>query len=345
MAAELAVPPKRNRTRSPSYPYLALPAALEKAAALWKAEGRHAVAVNVAMQHWGYKEESSTGYSCVAALKKFGLAEHEGMGETRQVRLSTLALTILLDNDPGSPARRDALRTAALGPRIHAELWERYGAELPSDQSLRRFLVLERSFNEASVDELARGIPADHGLRGSGCRGRPGATPAAPSATPCRGPAAAAGAPVPAARLAPALTESVPVARNAPRPARPGCPPEAAARERAWNAAPAPRPDPRAFPARRRRRPGSPACSTTPRGRRLFRRQPRWWRKRSPRCVPRVPGRERETGPWSMARRELPVPLDNDLVARVPYPMTEEDFALLIDTLQLWKKRLVQPRR
>ena len=39
-----------------------------------------------------------------------------------------------------------------------------------------------------------------------------------------------------------------------------------------------------------------------------------------------------------MARRELPVPLDNDLVARVPYPMTEEDFLLLIDTLQLWKK-------
>ena len=53
----------------------------------------------------------------------------------------------------------------------------------------------------------------------------------------------------------------------------------------------------------------------------------------------------REDGPWSMARRELPVPLDNDLVARVPYPMTEEDFALLMDTLQLWKKRLVRPRR
>ena len=58
------------------------------------------------MQHWGYKEESSTGYSCVAALKKFGLAEHEGMGENAPgAPVATLALTILLDNDPGSAAR------------------------------------------------------------------------------------------------------------------------------------------------------------------------------------------------------------------------------------------------
>ena len=145
---------KRGRTRSPAYPYIALPNALEKAAVLWQVEGRHAAAVNVAMQHWGYKEDSSTGYSCVAALKKFGLVDHEGMGDTRQVKLSGLALTILLDKDPDSDARREALQTAALGPRIHAELWERYGTELPSDPSLKRYLVQERGFNEAAVNEL-----------------------------------------------------------------------------------------------------------------------------------------------------------------------------------------------
>ena len=120
MAVDLAPSPKRNRTRSPSYPYLALPAALEKAAVLWQAEGRHAVAVNLAMQHWGYKEESSTGYSCIAALKKFGLVDHEGMGETRQVRLSGLALSILLDKDPGfarTPGRPAHRRARAAHPR------------------------------------------------------------------------------------------------------------------------------------------------------------------------------------------------------------------------------------
>ena len=40
---------------------------------------------------------------------------------------------------------------------------------------------------------------------------------------------------------------------------------------------------------------------------------------------------------------ELPIPLDNGLVARVPYPMSEETFELLMGTLQLWKKRLIAP--
>ena len=38
---------------------------------------------------------------------------------------------------------------------------------------------------------------------------------------------------------------------------------------------------------------------------------------------------------------ELPVPIADGMVARVPYPMSEEDFDLLIGTLQLWKKKLV----
>jgi hypothetical protein len=39
---------------------------------------------------------------------------------------------------------------------------------------------------------------------------------------------------------------------------------------------------------------------------------------------------------------ELPVPIAAGLVARVPFPMSEDDFELLIGTLQLWKKKLVR---
>ncbi len=347
MAVDLAPSPKRNRTRSPSYPYVDLPTALEKAAILWRAEGRHPVAVNLAMQHWGYKEESSTGFSCIAALKKFGLVDHEGMGESRHVRLSNLALTILLDNDPGSDARRDALRNAALGPRIHAELWDRYGAELPSDQSLRRFLVLERSFNEAAVDELLEEYRATMAFAGMDVGPVRGGAPAAPAPVA----AVSAGyaplppvAPVPPPTTTPRLSAAVP-ARPAPAPD---------VYESSRRPEP-PRPVPR-MPARAIGAPGSgnhhPAASSP--------RQPTLFNDNDaaadfddaplaeetvPPVRPLGPEPERERGPWSMARRELPVPLDNDLVARVPYPMSEEDFALLMDTLQLWKKRLVQPRR
>ncbi len=304
MAAELASSSKRARTRSPSYPYLDLQGALEKAAALWQAEGRHAASIGVVMQHWGYKEESSTGYSCVAALKKFGLVDHEGMGETRQIKLSGLALRILLDENPQSDERRAALREAALAPRIHAELWERYGVDLPSDQSLKRFLVLERSFNEASVDELlaeykqtmafaalGRVAGGGTGVVGAGSVLRPAALPV---------PAA-----VPAASLAP-LPPPPAVERSA-RPQRDlfGERDEAEYADDGRFAE-------EALPVRR---PPAP-----------------------PAAVVKEP-----VNPWSAPRRELPVPLDNGLVASVPYPMTEEDFLLLIDTLQLWKKRLVQP--
>jgi hypothetical protein len=40
---------------------------------------------------------------------------------------------------------------------------------------------------------------------------------------------------------------------------------------------------------------------------------------------------------------ELPIPLDGGLVARVPFPMSEDTFDLLLGTLQLWKKKLVRP--
>ena len=348
---------KRSRTRSPAYPYIALPNALEKAAVLWQVEGRHAAAVNVAMQHWGYKEDSSTGYSCVAALKKFGLVDHEGMGDTRQVRLSDLALTILLDKDPDSDERRDALRAAALGPRIHTELWERYGTELPSDQSLKRYLVLERGFNEASVDELLEeykqtmtfaGLNVATGAGGIAASRLPtGPAPVltAPS-SPGRGATGAGFEPAGAPNLTngpgrphgayPATDAAFPVERRAEPP-------------------PAP---PRLQNPRHDSRPPSPSfrsgADASGRGNGLSGQQPGLFDEGDadhepfpesslPVARPSPPDSPREGAPWSMARKELPVPLDNDLVARVPYPMSEEDFDLLIDTLQLWKKRLVQP--
>ena len=41
--------------------------------------------------------------------------------------------------------------------------------------------------------------------------------------------------------------------------------------------------------------------------------------------------------------QELPILVDHGQVARIPFPMSEEAFDLLIGTLNLWKKKLVQP--
>jgi hypothetical protein len=39
--------------------------------------------------------------------------------------------------------------------------------------------------------------------------------------------------------------------------------------------------------------------------------------------------------------QELPILVDNGQVARIPFPMSEEAYDLLLGTLQLWKKRLI----
>lgn len=41
--------------------------------------------------------------------------------------------------------------------------------------------------------------------------------------------------------------------------------------------------------------------------------------------------------------QELPILVDHGQVARIPFPMSEEAFDLLIGILNLWKKKLVQP--
>jgi hypothetical protein len=43
--------------------------------------------------------------------------------------------------------------------------------------------------------------------------------------------------------------------------------------------------------------------------------------------------------------QELPILVGaSNRVARIPFPMTEDDFDLLIGTLNLWKKKLIAPK-
>lgn len=408
MAVELEGNSKKLRTRSPAYPYLDLRSALDKAAALWKAEGRHPAAVNVVMHHWGYKEDSSTGHSSMAALKKYGLIEHDGMGENKQIRLSNLALTILLDENPDSPGRTDALRTAAMSPRIHAELWERYGSDLPSDQSLKRYLVLEKSFNEAAVDELLAEYKQTIGFVGMNLVQAPGIAsgafapastataypvPQAPAAPPSR-PAAATAAAEPPDDLPYDWRQEAAPAAFQPPPRAIG--PAGGIRrdqdafngpERRTNGrdeAFGPQATPQGNGGNERRR--DPGAYGPNGGRQHVEREPSRYDQddfgydedgyavpsrngNTSFAQPEVPApaarfAPRMAAPASnpaaalslapansvadieatngAARKELPVPLDGDRVALVPYPMTEEDFTLLIATLQLWKKRLVR---
>ncbi|HEX3553963.1 MAG TPA: hypothetical protein VIA62_12125 [Thermoanaerobaculia bacterium] len=165
-------PAPRRKVRSPSYPFIDLRTAIERARRLFEAEQRNAVHQETAAAHWGYSPKSSGGKQTIAALRAFGLLEGDGM-----VKLTERAVRILFDERNPSPERDLLLRQAALSPALHGRLWEKYGAVLPSSTDLRLSLILGEGFNENSVDEFieeyaetltfARLRPPDSSVQGS----------------------------------------------------------------------------------------------------------------------------------------------------------------------------------
>lgn len=145
-----------RRVRSPAYPALNLKGAIEKAYDFYRAEGRNAAALPVTLQHWGYSPRSGSGLKALAALKSFGLVEVAGTGESQRIKLSDLALRIILDDREDSPDRAKAVATAALRPRIHNRLWTLWGAEMPSHGNIRHHLIFDEKFNENFVDDFIK---------------------------------------------------------------------------------------------------------------------------------------------------------------------------------------------
>lgn len=144
------------RHRSPAYPSIDLGQAIVRAREIYKSAKRGPAHVESVLEHWGYEPGSSNGLRAIAALKQFGLLEDRGKNEQRQVQLSRLALDILIPEDEGGPKHRAAIQGAALMPPVHESIWEHYEGQPPSDSILRRYLIFERNFNDASVDGFIR---------------------------------------------------------------------------------------------------------------------------------------------------------------------------------------------
>lgn len=141
--------------RSPNYPAIDLKVAAEKLPDLFKAMKRHPVGVENAAKAMGFSYKSSTGRLALAAMRAFGLFENErGAGGDSLVKLTTRALDIGTDYPAGSPEWLAAVKAAALAPKVHADLWKKYGDSLPADDELRRYLVRELKFNDNAVAQF-----------------------------------------------------------------------------------------------------------------------------------------------------------------------------------------------
>lgn len=147
---------QKARERSPNFPFITLEAALERARQFHQAEKRGAAPFPAAAQHWKYSPSSSGAIQTVAALKSYGLMVDEGSGSNRRVRLTELALRILLDIRPESAEREQYKRQAATTPFVAAQVYEKFTDGLPSEASLHHHLIFDHGFNQATALRVTR---------------------------------------------------------------------------------------------------------------------------------------------------------------------------------------------
>lgn len=146
----------RKKDRSPNFPFISLETAINRAKAFYEEERRGAAPVPRAAKHWRYSPSSSGLLQTIAALKSYGLMVDEGSGPDRKLRLTEMALRILLDNRPDSLERIELIKRAALNPTVSSDVHGNWPDGLPSEDTLSHSLIFEKGFSPPNATRAVR---------------------------------------------------------------------------------------------------------------------------------------------------------------------------------------------
>jgi len=102
-----------ERQRSPSYPSLSLPQAIDMAEKLHKANRTSVISRETAAKDMGYAGLTGRSLTVLAALAQFGLVERAGKGD---IKVSRRAVDILHSVDEADKA--EAIQEAAFAPAL-----------------------------------------------------------------------------------------------------------------------------------------------------------------------------------------------------------------------------------
>lgn len=154
--------------RSPNYPAVSLPDAIEMAQKLWKKEQRTAVSPEVTVKAFGYGALSGPARVALGAMRKYGLLDKTPNG----FRLSDLALQVL--HPETVEAKQAAIREAAMRPELFRELSQTHLNA--SDDALRSHLINKKRFVERGTRQLIASFRDTMALAKAGQEGYSGGT-------------------------------------------------------------------------------------------------------------------------------------------------------------------------
>jgi hypothetical protein len=121
---------------------------------LYSKYGMSEVHVDAAIIQMGHSPTSSTANRVLASMFSFGLLDSRGAKDDKFVHISKLAQGILLEND-GSPRRFELLKQAAIKDSSMQEIWEKWGATLPSEDKIKKVLQLEMDYSPEGSKRFA----------------------------------------------------------------------------------------------------------------------------------------------------------------------------------------------
>lgn len=139
------------RVRSPAYPALSLPAAVEMIRKVHKIQQNTPEPRIVVLQHMGYSKENGRAQKSISALIKYGFLEKQG---DEGLRVSDRAISILYPDPDNLAGRDEALLSASREPSLFNEIFQRW-PHRPSEESLNAYLI-NKGFNVNSVDQVTR---------------------------------------------------------------------------------------------------------------------------------------------------------------------------------------------
>jgi len=143
---------KLRRLRSPPHPYFSLKDCVGFVGQLYQQDGLQQVHLDIGLKHMGLEPSSSVGIRALAALRGFGLLDEVGIN--KEIGLSRLAKSIILDKRQSSQERLRALRKAALNYEIIRDLAEKWSDGLPSDEAIETTLLMDKDFTKRAVSRF-----------------------------------------------------------------------------------------------------------------------------------------------------------------------------------------------
>jgi hypothetical protein len=123
------------RVRSPNYPAISLPDAIERVGKVFAKEHRHPAPRDVVVKALGFGGVNGASLSALSAVVKYGLLDKTG----ENYRISDRAMSVLHPRSPEEKAQ--AVKDAAEAPQLFTDILTEYPGGLPSDDNLRAYLV------------------------------------------------------------------------------------------------------------------------------------------------------------------------------------------------------------